>query len=159
MVLLMIKYTKGNILKADTHAIINTVNCVGVMGKGLALQFKKAFPENFKAYKKDCDQKAVVVGKMFIFDSLSASNPRFIINFPTKNHWRGKSKYEFIEEGLKDLRKQIENLKITSVAVPPLGCGLGGLDWYKVRSMIENCLGSLDIEILVFEPKDAPSTI
>ena len=153
----MIRYTEGNILKADTHAIINTVNCVGVMGKGIALQFKKAFPENFKVYKKACDKKEVTVGKMFIFDSGSTFNPRFIINFPTKNHWRGKSKYEFIEVGLKDLRKQIENFKIKSVAVPPLGCGLGGLDWSKVRPMIENCLGSLDIEILIFEPKGAPS--
>lgn len=153
----MIKYTTGNILKADSHAIVNTVNCVGVMGKGIALQFKKAFPENFKAYKKASDNKKVVVGSMFIFDAGSTFNPRFIINFPTKIHWREKSKYKFIEDGLKDLRIQIESYKIKSIAIPPLGCGLGGLEWSKVRLMIEWILGDLDIEIIVFEPKGAPS--
>lgn len=153
----MIKYTSGNILKAEADAIVNTVNCVGVMGKGIALQFKKAFPKNFTAYKQACDVQKVKIGEMFVFDTSSSFNPRFIVNFPTKKHWRGKSQYEFIEQGLKDLRKQIEKHKISSIAIPPLGCGLGGLDWGIVRTMIELGLSGLETEITVFEPAGAPA--
>ncbi len=128
----MIKLTRGNLLKADVEALVNTVNCVGYMGKGIALQFKKAFPDNFKLYERACKAHDVYPGKMFIYDTGNIWNPRYIINFPTKRHWRGKSKIEDIEKGLKALIQDVRRLNITSVAVPPLGCGLGGLEWDTV---------------------------
>lgn len=114
----MIKLTQGDILKADTEALVNTVNCVGVMGRGIALQFRKAFPENFKSYKKACKNREVKPGKMFIYDLNRISNPHFIINFPTKRHWRNKSRLEDIELGLQDLIKVIQQQKIHSIAIP-----------------------------------------
>ncbi len=154
----MIEYKTGNILTEDAEAIINTVNCVGVMGRGIALQFKKAFPDNFKAYATACKQKEVQPGRMFIYDMGGLANPRYIINFPTKRHWRGKSRMEDIEAGLKVLAEDISKLGIHSIAIPPLGSGLGGLEWEEVRQSIELVLSDMnDVRFIVFEPKGAPS--
>src|SRR3954469_10819064 len=134
----MIEEGSGNLLTADVEALVNTVNSVGVMGKGIALQFKQAFPDNYAAYEAACKREQVQPGRMFVFHTNTFHNPRFIINFPTKRHWKGKSKIEDIESGLKDLIAVIKTEKIKSIAVPPLGCGNGGLDWANVRSLIEN---------------------
>jgi len=153
----MITLTKGNMLKADAEALVNTVNCVGYMGKGIALQFKKAFPGNYDAYRKACDAKQVQPGQMFIFETGNMFNPRYIMNFPTKRHWRGKSRYEDIESGLKALREDVQRLGIRSVAMPPLGCGLGGLDWQRVRTMIEQSFAELpDVEVILYPPAATP---
>ncbi|MEP1075196.1 macro domain-containing protein [Leptolyngbya sp. PL-A3] len=153
----MIEFTQGDILKADAEALVNTVNCVGVMGRGVALQFKKAYPENFKAYKIACDTKEVRPGKMFVFDLARIYNPRFIINFPTKRHWRGNSRIEDIKAGLKDLVKVVQQEAIHSIAIPPLGCGLGGLDWAEVRPLIIEAFAALpEVRVLLFEPAGAP---
>jgi O-acetyl-ADP-ribose deacetylase (regulator of RNase III) len=153
----MIELTQGDILQADAEALVNTVNCVGVMGRGIALQFKKAFPENFKTYKTACDAKAVRPGKMFVYSLNRLYNPRYIINFPTKRHWRGKSQLEDIEKGLADLVAVIQANQIRSVAIPPLGCGLGGLDWNEVRPLIDQAFEVLpEVNVLVFEPTGAP---
>lgn len=155
----MIEYTSGNILHADTEALVNTVNCVGIMGRGIALQFKNAFPENFKAYALACKREDVQPGRMFVYHTGWLANPKYIINFPTKRHWRGKSRIEDIEAGLKDLRDVIARLQIHSIAVPPLGSGLGGLEWEAVRPRIEAALATLpDVRIVVYEPKGAPSS-
>jgi len=130
----MIQYTKGDLLKADADALVNTVNCVGVMGKGIALQFKMAFPENFIQYYKACQNKDVRIGRMFITKQLF--KPKYIINFPTKEHWKEESKLEYISRGLIDLKEKIKDLKIKSIAIPPLGAGLGGLNWPDVKNLI-----------------------
>lgn len=154
----MVSYKVGDLFKEDVEAIVNTVNCVGVMGRGIALQFKKAYPENYNVYSLACKHKEVVPGKMFVFETGAMLNPKFIINFPTKRHWRGKSRIEDIELGLVDLRKVIEKNNIKSIAIPPLGSGLGGLNWNEVRNLIENALNSLtDVNVVVFEPKGAPN--
>src|SRR5690242_234968 len=119
----MLTQTHGNLLKAKTEAIINTVNCVGVMGKGIALQFKQAFPANYEAYRRACEEGEVKLGRMFVFDTRSMIYPRWIINFPTKDHWKARSKLRDIEIGLEDLVRVIRDHKIMSIAVPPLGCG------------------------------------
>ena len=155
----MIKFTSGDILRADAEAIVNTVNCVGVMGRGIALQFKKAWPENFKAYARACKQKEVQPGIMFITETGQLTNPKYIINFPTKRHWRGASKIEDVELGLSALVHDIKAKGIKSIAIPPLGSGLGGLDWADVRLLIEAALGDIDdVEVLVYEPKGAPES-
>src|SRR5690554_2546178 len=123
----MIEYTSGNILHADAEALVNTVNCVGVMGRGIALQFKNAYPENFKAYAVACQQQQVLPGRMFVFATDGLTNPKYIINFPTKRHWRGKSRMQDIEDGLIDLVAVIQRYGIRSIAIPALGSGLGGL--------------------------------
>lgn len=149
------EFTKGNILRADTEALVNTVNCVGFMGRGIAAQFKRAYPENFKAYESACKRKEVVPGKMFVFETRQLTNPRFIVNFPTKRHWRGKSRVEDIESGLAALVSEVKARGIKSIAIPPLGCGLGGLDWKDVRPLIERAFAALpDVRTLVFEPND-----
>lgn len=149
----MINFTTGNLLKADAEALVNTVNTVGVMGKGIALMFKEAFPANFLAYNEACKSGDVTVGKVHVFDRGGFFNPRYIINFPTKKHWRHPSKMEWIKDGLKDLKKVIEDLNIRSVAIPPLGAGNGKLEWSDVREQIENILGDMaSVDILVFEP-------
>ena len=156
----MIEYTTGDLLKSDADALVNTVNCVGVMGRGVALQFKKAFPDNFKAYKAACDREEVQPGKMFIFERRELVGPRFIINFPTKRHWKGKSRMEDVESGLEALAKDIRAFGITSIAIPPLGSGLGGLHWPDVRKRIEATLGDLpDVRVIVFEPNGAPEVV
>lgn len=150
---MMIEYKHGNILHEDAEALINTVNCMGIMGRGIALQFKNAFPENFKAYVKACKKNEVQPGKMFVFETGQLANPRFIINFPTKRHWRSKSRIEDIEAGLRDLVDTIQKHRIHSIAIPPLGSGLGGLDWSIVKSRIHAALRSLsDIHVIIYEP-------
>ncbi len=149
----MIRFTQGNLLDAQVQAVVNTVNTVGVMGKGIALMFKECFPDNFNAYEKACKRKELVLGRMFVTESLELSGPRWIINFPTKAHWRFPSKLEWIESGLADLRRVIVENGIRSIAVPPLGSGNGGLKWSDVRRRIETGLGDLpNVEIIVYEP-------
>jgi O-acetyl-ADP-ribose deacetylase (regulator of RNase III) len=154
----MTEFTNGDILKADAEALVNTVNCVGIMGRGIALQFRKAFPENFKAYKALCARKALAPGRVYVFDLNRFENPRYIINFPTKKHWKGKSRMEYIEAGLKSLVAEIRERHIRCVALPPLGCGLGGLNWREVRPLIEKAFQSLpEVHVIVFEPTGAPA--
>lgn len=153
----MIKITQGNIVEVDAQALVNTVNCDGYMGKGIALQFKKAFPENFRAYKKACRAEEVKPGKMFAFETGSIINPIYIINFPTKRHWRGNSRITDIKSGLLALVELVKKLKVQSIAIPPLGCGLGGLNWRVVRPIIEQAMATLpDVNVLLFEPRGAP---
>ena len=147
----------GNLLRADVEALVNSVNTVGVMGKGLALQFKNAFPANFKAYEAACNEQAVRLGEVFVFDNGRLTPPHWIINFPTKGHWRARSRIGDVADGLDDLRDVIEELKISSVALPPLGCGHGGLDWKRVRSLIEERLGDLDVVVHLYAPEGAPA--
>jgi len=147
----IIELTHGDILQAEADALVNTVNCVGVMGRGIALQFRKAYPENFKAYKKLCDNQGLRPGGMFVFDLNRLAPPHYVINFPTKRHWRGASRIEDIDSGLKALAAEVQRLGIRSIAVPPLGCGLGGLDWNDVRPRIEAAFRELpDVRVLLF---------
>jgi len=149
----MIAYKTGDILEEEAEALVNTVNCVGSMRRGLALQFKKAWPENFKAYAAACRRHEVLPGRMFVFETGQLTPPHYIINFPTKRHWRGKSRMEDIEAGLKALAAEVRTRGIRSIAVPPLGAGLGGLDWAEVRTRIERTLEELpDVKVIVFEP-------
>ena len=149
----MIKFEQGNLLDAKTEALVNTVNTVGVMGKGIALMFKDAFPANFRAYSDACKSKEVEVGRMFVTENAALDGPRWLINFPTKQHWRNPSKLEWVINGLKDLKTVLIAEGIKSIAMPPLGCGNGGLDWAVVRPEIERILGELqDVNIIVFEP-------
>ena len=142
---------EGDLTNASVDALVNPVNTAGVMGKGLALQFKKAFPDVFTAYARACKQREVSIGRMHVVHRSSA--PHFIINFPTKQHWRQPSKLEYIEQGLVDLVTQIRELRIESIAIPPLGCGLGGLDWGEVRPRIVDMLGAVpEVRALIFEP-------
>ncbi|MGC8658037.1 MAG: macro domain-containing protein [Desulfomonilaceae bacterium] len=153
-----IELTCGNILKANTEAVVNTVNCVGVMDKGIALQFKKAFPENFKAYEAACRHREIQPGRMFLFETGHIFNPRYIINFATKRHWRDRSHYEDIVAGSKSLVAELRSHNIGSIAIPPLGCGLGGLDWEKVRIIIEEAFsGARGVLVKLFEPKGSPT--
>ena len=153
-----IQIKTGDLLKQqDVDAIVNTVNCVGVMGKGIALQFKNKWPDNFKLYEQACKRGEVRLGKMFVFDAGAYARPNFIINFPTKDHWRGKSSMAFIESGLVDLVEQIKRLGIQSIAVPPLGCGNGGLDWELVRPLIVKAFDALpEVRLDLFAPSGAP---
>ena len=154
----MITYKTGDILTEAADALVNTVNCVGVMGRGVALQFKRAFPENFKAYAAQCKRDEMRPGRVFVFETGAMVPPRYIINFPTKRHWRGKSRLEDIESGLESLAGQIRSRGIRSIAIPPLGSGLGGLQWPSVRTRMEAALGVLDdVEIVIFEPAGAPA--
>ena len=153
----MVEFITGNLLEADADAFVNTVNTKAVMGKGVALQFKRAFPANYKAYRAACAAGEVKLGRMFVFDTGRLERPRYIINFPTKDHWRSRSRLGDIEAGLQDLRRVLTELAIESVALPPLGCGLGGLDWTKVRPRIEAALADLPMRALVFEPQGAPA--
>ena len=153
----MITFSKGDLLQSGAEAVINTVNCVGVMGKGIALQFKQAFPRNYEAYRRACDAGEVRLGEMFVFDTGSMINPRWIINFPTKGHWKAKSRLSDIETGLEDLKRVILENGIRSIAVPPLGCGNGGLDWAEVEPVIRRALGDLDqVDVRLFAPGAAP---
>jgi O-acetyl-ADP-ribose deacetylase (regulator of RNase III) len=148
----MITFTQGNLLEARVEALVNTVNTVGVMGKGIALMFKERFAENFRRYAAACKAREVQTGKMFVTPVHELDGPRWIVNFPTKQHWRSPSRLERVQEGLQDLRRFLLEQHIQSVAIPPLGAGNGGLEWAKVREQITQTLGDLDIEILVFEP-------
>jgi O-acetyl-ADP-ribose deacetylase (regulator of RNase III) len=154
----MIRFAQGDILKADAEALVNTVNCVGVMGRGIALQFKNTFPENFKAYEEACSRGEMQPGRMLVFDTGKLTPPRYIINFPTKRHWRGKSRIEDIEAGLEALVREIRTRNIRSIAIPPLGSGLGGLDWARVRPLIEGALAAVpEVDTVVFEPGGGPT--
>lgn len=150
----MITYKKGDLLSANVEALVNTVNTVGVMGKGIALQFKNQFPKNYKAYKEACKNNTFKVGEVLVVPDGDLLSQKLIINFPTKEHWKSDSKYEFIVDGLKALKKTIIQYGIKSIAIPPLGCGNGGLDWDKVRLLIEEELSDLKIDIQVFQPND-----
>jgi O-acetyl-ADP-ribose deacetylase (regulator of RNase III) len=153
-------YIKGNLLEAQTQALVNTVNTVGVMGKGIALQFKEAFPMNFKLYAAACKRKELQPGKLLVVKEQTLQGEKIIINFPTKTEWYMKSKYEYVEEGLKELVRVIDEYKIESIAIPPLGCGNGGLQWDKVKDIIEKYLGHLkQVYIQVFEPNEAVKEI
>lgn len=151
----MITFTQGNLLETRAEALVNTVNTEGVMGKGIALMFKERFAENFRRYAAACKAKEVRTGRMFVTEVNELDGPRWIVNFPTKQHWRSPSKLEWVEEGLQDLRRFIVDNGVKSIAVPPLGAGNGGLDWAVVRERIEATLGDLEgVEILVFEPTE-----
>jgi O-acetyl-ADP-ribose deacetylase (regulator of RNase III) len=156
----MISFRTGDLLQTEAEALVNTVNTVGVMGKGIALQFKEAFPNNNKAYMAVCKRGELAPGKLFaMWDSNLHSGRKFIINFPTKVHWRHPSKYEYIELGLDALRELLVSENIKSVAIPPLGSGNGGLDWKKVKPMILSKLADLEVEVLVYEPNMAIKTL
>lgn len=148
----MITFTQGDLLQARAEALVNTVNTVGVMGKGIALMFKDRFAENFRRYAAACKAGQVLTGKMFVTEVRELDGPRWIINFPTKQHWRGGSKIEWIAAGLQDLRRFLIDNQVKSIAIPPLGAGHGGLDWAEVRPRIVQALAGLDTEILLFEP-------
>ncbi|NTU79934.1 MAG: macro domain-containing protein [Chloroflexales bacterium] len=154
----MIEHLHGNLLDADVEALVNTVNTVGVMGKGIALQFRQAYPANFSAYQAACKRGEVVPGQMFVVPTAQLINPRYIINFPTKRHWRGKSQMEDIESGLEGLIATVRDHQIGSLAVPPLGCGNGGLNWDEVRPKIEAAFAELpEVRVLLYAPEGAPA--
>lgn len=156
-----ITITHGDLLKqTDVDAIVNTVNCVGVMGKGIALQFKKKWPDNFVEYAKSCKLGHLRPGKVHIYKLEQSTYPFFIINFPTKEHWREKSKIEYIRNGLNDLIQKMKDLNISSIAIPPLGCGNGGLSWDLVKPLIEEAFRELpEVEVKLFEPNYTPKKI
>lgn len=149
----MIKYTTGNILESNAEALVNTVNTVGVMGKGIALAFKKAFPDNYKIYRTICQNKEFSTGQMLVTET-GQFLPRYIINFPTKEHWRNRSKVEYVEKGMTDLVRVINKKDIKSIAIPPLGCGNGGLEWSVVKAIILNALEEVkhEVEVIIYEP-------
>lgn len=151
----MIYFIKGNILDSSAQALVNTVNLAGVMGKGIALQFKKAFPDNFIAYKAACKNNQISIGRLFVYKEQNMLEDKIIINFPTKTDWRKPSEYEYIEKGLEDLANVVNDYNISSIAIPPLGAGNGGLNWHKVKSIIEDKLSHLDIDIYIYEPSAA----
>jgi O-acetyl-ADP-ribose deacetylase (regulator of RNase III) len=153
----MIEEGHGNLLTADVDALVNTVNTVGVMGKGVALQFKRAFPANYRAYRTACQRGEVRLGRMFVVDSGVLGPRRWIINFPTKGHWRSRSRLEDIRAGLADLVNVVRELGITSLAVPALGCGNGGLRWQDVRPLIESAFAAVpQVRVVVFPPSGVP---
>ena len=161
----MWRRTEGNILEADVQALVNTVNTVGVTGKGIALQFKKAFPGMFREYEAICKANKLHPGQMHVYelgldDRGITANPRYIINFPTKRHWKGQSKLADIVAGLNALVDELKRRRITSVAIPPLGCGQGGLDWDEVRPLIERAMERIpEVEALIYAPKGSPEPI
>lgn len=150
----MIKYVTGNMFDSDAEALVNTVNTVGVMGKGIALQFKKRFPKNYKEYKNLCTKGGLEIGKLLVVEDYNiTTDKKIIINFPTKKHWRNSSEYVFIEKGLDDLVRIIEKKELKSLALPPLGSGNGGLHWFKVKELINDKLASIEnCDITVYEP-------
>ncbi len=146
----MFKYVTGNLLESDADCLVNTVNCEGYMGKGIAYQFKLAFPQNNEDYIKACKNRALRIGKVHYY----FENGKIIINFPTKDKWRAKSKIEYIEDGLYDLCRLIPSLSIKSIAIPPLGSGNGGLIWNQVKPIIETKLYDISnqIDVIIYEP-------
>ena len=149
----MIELTQGDLLKQDAEALVNAVNCVGVMGRGIALQFRQAFPENFKFYEAACKRGDVLPGAMLVFVTDRPTNPRYIINFPTKRHWRDRSRIADIQLGLMAFVSEVKDQSISSIAIPSLGCGLGGLEWSAVRPRIENAFANVpDVRVWLFEP-------
>lgn len=155
----MLEVVTGNLLEADAEALVNAVNTVGVMGKGIALQFKQAFPEMTREYERACQTGQVVPGEMLVYDCGAAFNPRYIVNFPTKRHWKAKSKIDDIRVGLSALVSEIQSRGIRSIAIPPLGCGLGGLEWAEVFPLIQSAMDPLnDVKVLVYAPAGSPPT-
>lgn len=153
----MVNLMRGDILHAEAEALVNTVNCVGIMGRGVALQFRKAFPENYEMYRAVCERRELQPGKVLVYQTGMLTGPRYIINFPTKRHWKGKSRIEDIESGLDALVLEIRKRGIRSIAIPPLGCGLGGLRWHDVRPLIIEAFSkSPDVCVLLYEPTGAP---
>jgi O-acetyl-ADP-ribose deacetylase (regulator of RNase III) len=153
----MITYKSGDLLSEDAEALVNPVNCVGVMGRGVAAHFKRAWPENFDAYAAACRRHEVQPGRMFVFENGGKAGPQYIVNFPTKRHWRDKSIIEDIEAGLSALVVEVRRRGIRSIAIPALGAGLGGLDWADVRPRIERAMRELpDVSVVVFKPHEAP---
>lgn len=151
----MIRIAQGNVLDAEVEALVNTVNTVGVMGKGVALMFKEAYPDNFRQYAAACKRGEVRTGRMFVTELPPRldGGPRWIVNFPTKQNWRGRTRMEWITEGLRDLRRFLVEQSVASVAIPPLGCGAGGLDWADVRPAIEAALADLhEVRVVLYEP-------
>lgn len=148
----MIRYTKGDILESSATALVNTVNLVGVMGKGIALQFKNLFPDNNKQYQAACKSGNIGIGKLFVTRQSTIFGEKLIINFPTKDDWRKPSEYAYIQAGLEDLIRVIDQYHITSIAIPPLGAGNGGLNWVRVREMIEQAMANVNAEVIVYEP-------
>ena len=154
----MIEYKRGDIFQGGCRSVSYSVNCVGVMGRGIALQFKRKYPANFKAYQAACEREEVKPGRMFVFETGCSTNPRFVINFPTKIHWRGKSRLEYIEAGLDALAEEIKARNIRSIAIPPLGTDLGKLNWADVRPLIEATVKAIDcLDAIVFKPGSVPS--
>lgn len=154
--MIMMHFVTGNILDSKAQALVNTVNTVGVMGKGIALQFKNQFPNNYKIYKEECKKNKLQVGQLLVSEEESLfGGSKIIINFPTKTHWRLPSEYDYISSGLDALIKVIQEKKIQSVAIPPLGSGNGGLDWNRVKTMIVDSLNNLDCDIYVYEPSSS----
>lgn len=155
----MIEPSQGDLFDAPAEALVNTVNCVGFMGRGVAAQFKRAFPDNFAAYAAACKRGEVKPGRMLVVATGKLVGPRYVVNFPTKRHWRGKSRIEDIELGLSALVEEVERLGLRSIAIPPLGCGLGGLDWGEVRPRIERAFAKLpEVRVLLYEPLGAPDS-
>lgn len=152
----MIREAEGNLLAADVDALVNTVNTVGVMGKGIALQFKRAYPDMYRAYEHAAKAGELTLGHMHVWETGAFDGPRFIINFPTKRHWRGPSRLDYIAAGLDDLLLVVRERGIRSIALPPLGCGNGGLDWAEVKSLIEERLGHLPIDVILYPPAGSP---
>lgn len=148
----MIRFELGDIFQSEVDALVNTVNCAGVMGRDLGRQFRRKFPRNFREYKQACELGKVVPSRMFITEQNTSTSPRFIVNFPTKRHREDKSMIDDIETGLVDLHDEIAARDITSIAIPPLGCGHGGLHWPDVRRLIEKTLSSANAEIIVYQP-------
>lgn len=149
----MIVFAQGSLFDADVEALVNAVNTHGVMGKGIALMFKERFPDNFRSYARACKHSGVGIGKMFVTQRDDISGPKWIVNFPTKTHWRVKTRPEWIEAGLADLVEVIRDIGIRSIALPALGCGNGGLDWRDVRPRVEAALASLHgVDAVVYEP-------
>ncbi len=156
----MFELTRGNLLDADVEAVVNTVNTQGIMGKGVALQFRKAYPDNYEAYRRACEAGEVKPGSMFIFDRQTLTQPRYLINFPTKRHWRNPSRMEDIEAGLMALVADVRRLGVRSIALPPLGCGLGGLPWPQVRRRMQEAFENVpEVRWLVYEPSGAPDAL
>lgn len=150
----MIELCQGNLLEAQVEVLVNTVNTQGIMGKGIALQFKKAFPEMFKDYQKACKNGEVQIGRVHIYETKSLTGPRFIINFPTKKHWSESSSLDYIKSGLKSLIEEILFRGIKSIALPPLGCGLGGLKWENVFPLIEEAFANLsEVKVCLYPPQ------
>jgi O-acetyl-ADP-ribose deacetylase (regulator of RNase III) len=152
----MIHYCEGNLLESNAEALVNTVNTVGVMGKGIALQFKNQFPENYKVYRAAWKAGEIGIGKLFVSDAgLRVGGPKLIINFPTKIDWRKPSEYQYIEAGLVALSQLIQERQLQSIALPPLGAGNGGLVWSRVKDLIETHLSGLDCQIYIYQPNYA----
>ncbi len=154
----MITIGQGNLLQADVDAQVNTVNTVGVMGKGIALQFKRAYPAMFKAYEDAVKAKQVRIGKVHVWETNQMTGPRFILNFPTKGHWRAASRIDDVEAGLVDLIRVVRELGIKSIAVPPLGCGNGGLNWADVEPLIVATFEAVPyVDVVLYPPTGAPT--